>query len=58
MHGQIYRTLPGSESMAFNQSNQVNVGDPDSSSSIGKKNNNNMEVFAHKSKQRVGIDGC
>ncbi len=30
--GQIFRTLPGSESMACNQSNQVNVGDPGNSS--------------------------
>ncbi len=30
--GQICRALPGSESMACNQSKQVNVGDPDNPS--------------------------
>ena len=35
--GQTYRTPPGSESMACNQRKQVNVGDPDSSSSSSKK---------------------
>ncbi len=46
--GQTCKAPPGSESMACNQSNQVNVGDPDSPSSSGK----HMEVLADKSNQR------
>ena len=40
VYGQVYETPPGSKSVAWNQSNQVNVGDPDSSSV--------MEVLADK----------
>ena len=47
--GQLYRASPGSESMACNQSNQVNVGDPDSSS---------REVLADKPNQQGSQDGC
>ena len=32
VYGQVYEAPPGSKSMAYSQSNQVNVGDPDSSS--------------------------
>ena len=52
--GQTYMALPGSKSMACNESNQENVGDPDSSSI----NVRHMEVFADKSNQRGGRDDC
>ena len=52
--GQTYMTLPGSKSMACNESNQVNVGGPDSSSI----NVRHMEVSADKSNQRGGRDVC
>jgi hypothetical protein len=47
-NGQTCKAPPGSESMACNQRKQVNVGDPDSSSSSGR----HMEVLADKSNQR------
>lgn len=53
VYGQLCRTPSGSESMACNQRKQVNVGDPDSSSSNGK----DMEVLADKSNKRVSQDG-
>ena len=52
--GQSYKASPGSKSMACNESSQVNVGGPDSSSI----NVRHMEVSADKSNQRGGRDVC
>ncbi len=51
--GQVYETPPGSKSMAYSQSNQVNVGDPDSSSVTevlaDKCNSEGVEMAVRKS---------
>ena len=53
VHGQAYGTPPGSESMAYCQSSQANVGDPDSSSrrevSADKCNSQEAEMAIRKS---------
>ena len=53
VYGQVYETPPGSKSMAYCQSNQVNVGDPDSSSVMevlaDKCNSEEVEMTVRKS---------
>ena len=53
VYGQAYETPPGSKSVAWSQSNQVNVGDPDSSSrrevSADKCNSEGAEMAMRKS---------
>ena len=53
VYGQAYGTPPGSKSMAYSQSNQVNVGDPDSSSVMevltDKCNSEEVEMAVRKS---------